>query len=86
MDWTQAQHFGRGWVSARVPAHFHLRKSETRRERIEIENQNGQTTVVNGLGATIKSLWLADGGSQVFVATNIPAGQKMTLARRRRSS
>jgi hypothetical protein len=79
VDWTQAQHFGRGWVSARVPAHFYLRKSETRRERLEIENQNGQTTVVNGLGATIKSLWLADGGSHVFVATNITAGQKIIL-------
>jgi hypothetical protein len=79
VDWTQGQHFGRGWVSARVPAHFYLRKAETRRERLEVENQNGQTTVVNGLGATIKNLWLADGGSHVFVATNIPAGQKFTL-------
>ena len=80
VDWTQAQHLGHGWVSARVPAHFYLRKAETRRERLEIESQNGQTTVVNGLGATIKSLWLADGGSHVFVATNIPAGQKILLA------
>ncbi len=79
VDWTQAQHFGRGWVSARVPAHFYLRKSETRRERLEIENQNGQTAIVNGLGATIKALWLADGSSHVFVATNIPAGQKIIL-------
>ena len=30
VDWTQSQHFQRGWVSARVPAYFHLRKSETR--------------------------------------------------------
>ena len=79
VDWTQGQHFGRGWISARVPAHFYLRKSETRRERLEVENQNGQTTVVNGLGATIKNLWLADAGSHVFVAANIPAGQKFTL-------
>jgi hypothetical protein len=80
VDWTQGQHFGRGWVSARVPAHFYLRKAETRRERIEFETINGQTTVVNGLGATIRNLWLADSGSHVFVATNIPAGQKITLA------
>ena len=79
VDWSQGQHFGRGWVSARVPAHFYLRKAETRRERLEFENQNGQTTVVNGLGATIKNLWLADGDSHVFVATNISAGQKFTL-------
>ena len=80
VDWSQAQHFGRGWVSARVPAHFYLRKSETRRERLEIETQSGQTMVVNGLGATIKNLWLADGSSHVFMATNIPAGQKILLA------
>lgn len=79
VDWTQGQHFGHGWVSARVPAHFYIRKAETRRERLEIENQNGHTTIVNGLGATIKNLWLADGGSHVFVATNIPPGQKFTL-------
>ena len=80
VDWTQGQHFGRGWVSARVPAHFYLRKSETRRERLEFETQNGQTIIVNGLGATIKNLWLADSGSHVFMATNISAGQKFTLA------
>jgi hypothetical protein len=79
MDWTQAQHLGRGWVSARVPAHFQLRKSETRRERLEIENQNGQLTVVNGLGATIQSLWFADQASHVYTATNIVAGQKANL-------
>lgn len=79
MDWTQGQHLGRGWVSARVPAHFELRKSETRRERLEIENQNGQLTVVNGLGATIQSLWLADTQSRIYSATNILAGQKAAL-------
>jgi hypothetical protein len=80
VDWTQGQHFGRGWVSARVPAHFYLRKSETRRERVEFETQNGQATVVNGLGARIENLWLADGNSHVYTATNIAAGQKFTLA------
>ena len=79
VDWTQGQRFGRGWVSARVPAHFYLRKSETRRERLGFESQNGQTTVVNSLGANIKNLWLADGNSHVFVASNISAGQKFTL-------
>jgi hypothetical protein len=79
VDWTQAQHFGRGWVSARVPAHFYLRKAETCRVRLEVETQNGQTTILNGLGAPIKNLWLADGTSHVFAATNIAAGQKLTL-------
>ena len=60
VDWTQSQHFQRGWISARVPAHFHLRKSETRRERIQVVNENGKLEIVNGLGAPIKSLWIAD--------------------------
>ena len=60
VDWTQSQHFQRGWVSARVPAYFHLRKSETRRERIQVVNENGKLQIVNGLGAPIKSLWFAD--------------------------
>jgi hypothetical protein len=76
VDWTQSQHFLRGWVSARVPAYFHLRKSETRRERIQLINENGKLQIVNGLGAPIKSLWLADADMNFYAANNIEAGQK----------
>jgi hypothetical protein len=76
VDWTQTQHLGRGWVVARVPAHFHLRKSESRHERLQIENENGRWQAVNGLGAPIKSLWLADAGGRIYQASNIAAGQK----------
>jgi hypothetical protein len=79
VDWTQSQHFLRGWISARVPAHFHLRKSEIRRERLELETQNGELKIVNGLGATIKSLWFAAADGKIYQAANIPAGQKFTL-------
>ena len=76
VDWTQSQHFQRGWVSSRVPAHFHLRKSETRRERIQIVNENGKLQIINGLGAPIKSVWVADADMNIFEANNIAAGQK----------
>jgi hypothetical protein len=79
MDWTQAQHLRRGWVTARVPAHFQLRKSELRRERLQLENADGQLTVVNGLGASIRSLWLADHAGRFYSASNIVAGQKAIL-------
>jgi hypothetical protein len=79
VDWTQVQHFRRGWVSARVPAYFHLRKSETRRERLEVEGHAGQWDAVNGLGAPIKSLWFADAGGKMYQAKNIAAGQKAGL-------
>jgi hypothetical protein len=76
VDWSQTQHFLRGWVSARVPAHFHLRKAESRRERIQVVNENGTLQLVNGLGAPIKSVWIADADMNLYEANNIAAGQK----------
>jgi hypothetical protein len=76
VDWTQSQHFTRGWVVARVPAYFHLRESETRRERIQVVHENGTWQIVNGLGAPIKSLWVADAEMNIFEAHNVAAGQK----------
>ncbi len=81
VDWSQSQHFQRGWISARVPVHFHLRKSETRRERVQILDENGQLQVVNSLGAPIKSLWFADANMNVYQAANVAAGEKGRTAR-----
>jgi hypothetical protein len=86
VDWTQTQNFRRGWVSARVPAYFHLRKTETRRERLQVISENGKLEIVNGLGAGIKSLWLADANGKIYFAGNIPAGQKTAMAASRNSS
>ena len=79
VDWTQSQHFTHGWVSARVPAHFHLRKPETRRERIQVVNENGKLQIVNSLGANIKSLWFVDADMKAYQADNVAAGQKAGL-------
>jgi len=79
VDWTQGQHFSHGWVSARVPAHFHLRKSETRRERIQIINENGTLQIFNSLGTPIKAIWYADTKLNLYEANNVAAGQKAGL-------
>ena len=77
VDWTQYQHFQHGWVSARVPEHFHLRKSETTsRERIQVLNEGGKLQIVNSLGAPIKSLWVADSNMNLFQANNVAPGEK----------
>jgi hypothetical protein len=76
VDWTAAQHFGRGWVASRVPAHFHLRKAGTRRERLQVINENGRLQIVNSLGARIKFLWLADADMNMYRADNVGAGEK----------
>ena len=75
MDWTQDQHLASGWVSARVPAHFALRKSENRRERLTVRaGAAGRLSVVNGLGAPIVKLFLADRDGRWYTAEGIPAG------------
>jgi hypothetical protein len=79
LDWSQSQHLERGWVSAHVPAYFHLRRSGTSRERIEISKENGSLQIVNGLGAPIRSLWLADANMNFYRVNNVPAGQKTGL-------
>lgn len=80
MELSQAQHLTRGWVTARVPAHFALRKSETRRERITVQKlPDGRITVVNGLGADIQSLWLRDDKGQMFKGEGLKAGQNVPL-------
>ncbi|HEY1789385.1 MAG TPA: hypothetical protein VGJ73_14595 [Verrucomicrobiae bacterium] len=79
VDWSQSQHFVHGWVSARVPVYFHLRRSGTSRERVEVSNANGSLQIVNGLGAPIRSLWLADANMNFYEANNVPAGQKTGL-------
>ncbi|MEM9416638.1 MAG: hypothetical protein AAGA29_14350 [Planctomycetota bacterium] len=82
IDWTHDQHLANGWVSARVPAHFQIRKSETRRERLELtRNEDGSYTVVNGLGAAIISLTVADTAGHTYTAGPIPAGGSGTLVK-----
>ncbi|MEP7342583.1 MAG: hypothetical protein ABI977_32950 [Acidobacteriota bacterium] len=80
VDWTNDQHLASGWVLARVPAFFKLRKSETRRERLSIRQEaNGTTTLVNGLGAPITDVWWADGNGKIHSAANVPAGAQASL-------
>jgi hypothetical protein len=80
MGWTQDQHLASGWVSARVPSHFKLRKSETRRERLGVtRGKEGALLALNGLGADVHKLWLADEKGQVYAADEIPAGSQVAL-------
>ena len=81
LDFSQIQNLRSGWITARVPTHFLLRKSETRRERLDVEfAPDGTPTVVNGLGAEIVSLTLADPKGRIWTGEKLAAGQKTRLA------
>ena len=80
LELSQSQHLTRGWITARVPAHFALRKAETRRERITVQKlPDGRVTVVNGLGADIQTFWLRDDKGRLFKGEGLKAGQNAPL-------
>ena len=81
MDWTNDQHLTSGWVAARVPTMFAVRKSETRRERVNVRlGADGTPTVVNSLGTHIdKLVYMTDKGT-VYITTDLPAGEERALA------
>jgi hypothetical protein len=80
IDWSTDQHFAAGWVEARVPAHFRVRKSEMRRERVTLQRErDGRWSIVNGLGAAIRRFWYADDKGQIHAAENVPAGARAML-------
>jgi hypothetical protein len=80
IDWSDGQRLTRGWVSARVPTHFRLRKSEATRLRVTVRrDQDGGLAAVNGLGAEINNLTVADERGRLYVGGPIAAGAKVTL-------
>jgi hypothetical protein len=83
IDWTRDQHLRRGWVSARIPAHFQLRRCEAKRlERLPVTREaDGSLHVTNQLGSPIRNLTLADEQGTLYTAGEIGVGQSAPLTR-----
>jgi hypothetical protein len=79
MDWNDGQHLSRGWVIARAPSHLTLRKSEPRRERIQVTREGNSLAVQNLLGVDIRTIVLADEKGRLHEGSDIAAGAKATL-------
>ena len=82
VTWTDGgkQHFDGSWISSRVPAHFAIRKSEHREERLQVNWLAGDIPeVLNGLGGHIKELYLCRWDGTLFTGENITAGKKVKL-------
>ncbi|MEM7235431.1 MAG: hypothetical protein AAF517_24880, partial [Planctomycetota bacterium] len=88
VHWSQDQHLARGWITARVPAHFVLRKTSVsvlERVRITFED-DGEGTALNGLGATIQKLTVCDHQGEIYEATNLAPGSSVKLTRTERTA
>ena len=79
IDWTDGQRLTGGWLPARVPRHFKLRKNEDRPERIDLKKEGGNIGIVNRLGSRVKALWYADHDGKVYQAADIPNGSESVL-------
>jgi len=80
--WTDGgqQRFEGNWVASRVPAHFAIRKTEHREERLEVTWSAGDIPeIMNGLGGHIDQLHLCRHDGTVFTGENITAGKRVTL-------
>ncbi|AQT68462.1 hypothetical protein STSP2_01626 [Anaerohalosphaera lusitana] len=81
IDWTNDQHLKSGWIFARVPAHFQLRRVGPSRLRMNFERKDDKLHAGNGLGKDIHKLWYADDAGDIFVAADIVAGQEEVMMR-----
>lgn len=82
MDFTSGQHLTTGWIAARVPAHFLMRKSETRKERLTVKRDGqGNLRAINLLGSEIRELTVADERGKLFrIAGPIAPGESVKLS------
>jgi hypothetical protein len=81
IEWGEDQHLHQGWVTARVPAFFRLRKSEPRRQRLAVTwSADGKHTVLNALGAPVRAVWVADAKGAIYSAGEVGAGEKSALS------
>jgi hypothetical protein len=74
------QFLTRGWMSARIPSYFALRKVQSqRKERITFDWTTDSPTATNGLGVDIKELSVCSPTGELLLAHNIKAGEKVPL-------
>ncbi len=75
-----SQHFSRGWINARVPAYFAIRKAQShRKERLTFDWTVSPPTATNGLGVDVDALVVQSPKGETFRIEGLRAGQKMPL-------
>jgi len=80
MDWSLDQHLVSGWLTARVPAHFVVRSTERRLERVLVRKRpDGMYVMTNGLKADIHDIGFMSQSGKVYAADNVAAGQEAAL-------
>ncbi|MFW5870997.1 MAG: hypothetical protein ACOCVH_00765 [Verrucomicrobiota bacterium] len=81
VDWSRDQHLKRGWVAARVPAHFVIRKAGPRRERLVVNDETDKgLSALNGLGSPIEKMWISNKDGRIYSAEQVEPGAGFVAA------
>ncbi len=67
------------WIGSRVPAHFAVRKSEHREERLQVDWSGAEPEIINGLGCRITRLYLSSPEGKLYEGTEIGPGKNTLL-------
>jgi len=79
----QRQQYLGGWVPPRMAGFFRIRRSESRAERIVVEEKDdGSVEVVNALGAPLEWLRLWDSTGKLHSIEKLAPGEKRVLSRK----
>lgn len=81
IDLTDTQRFASGLLRARTPTNLEQIAFRTARERLTISNGSGGMSLVNGLGASIRTLVFRSGGATYALTDPLPAGGTTLLKR-----
>jgi hypothetical protein len=79
LDLTETQRFYGGMIQARSPTNFEQIGTRAARERLTFTRDAAATSVVNGLGATVKLLLYRSGNRVYSLRDPLPEGGKATL-------
>ena len=81
VDWTNSQHWTRGWLRSQTAAQFETIALRAERGRIDVKPAGrGEVEVANGLAWEIAVLMVIDDARQIYTGRNLPAGATLKLA------
>jgi hypothetical protein len=81
VDWTNTQHWGRGWLRSQTAAQFETIAVRAERGRVDVKAAGpGEVEVANGLAWEIAALLVIDDAGRAYTGRKLPAGGTLRLA------
>lgn len=81
VDWTNTQHWSRGWLRSQTAAQFETISIRAERGRLDVKPAGrGEVGVDNGLAWDIAVLLVVDDAGRAYTGRNLPAGGTLQLA------